>query len=205
MAGNGFLGGLIYGNPGYNSAPIDQGTQDVINKQVEYAESKKPEDYAKENLQGIVTTPDHTASNIHRNALGGASDDHMRSAIDSRSQRAMDFDINQLQRQSQVLGIDQRAKQLQNTFSGLTDAQRAMNAANAAQVQAWQNNQNQRASIINGIFSTVSGFGGYMQKAPVNNQPKTQSSGFGDSSSNTDYDFSNGSPSSTNRNSLFYG
>ena len=162
-SGTSGIGGLVFGNPGYNSAPIDQGTQNLVNQQANQATTQGSSQYAANDLNGTSQNVDTTGAQNKANALGGPSDANMQAALQARAQRTMNSSVNQLQRQAQVQGIGQQANQMQNAFGDVTGVQNANNANNQAQVQAYQNNQNTRNSIISGLFGaagTAAGFAG---------------------------------------------
>jgi hypothetical protein len=155
------IGGLFFGNPGYNSSVIDQGTQDLINDQAKQA-STSSDEYADRDLRGTSGSADNTASNNFHTALGGPEDSNMKAALEARSQRAMDMSLNQLQRQAKVAGVGQKSAQMKNAFGYVTAQQQAMNQANEAQRQAQLNNEATRSSIISGLFGAAGTIGGLM-------------------------------------------
>ena len=149
------IGGLIYGNPGYNSATVDQGTQNLIQSQGAQAASGTPSQYAANDLQGTNQSVDTTAAQHRSSALGGASDPNMAAALQQRANTQMSAGVNQLQRRAQVTAVGQNATQQQNAFGDVTSQQNAMNQANAAQMQAAQNNAATRSSIVSGLFGAA--------------------------------------------------
>ncbi len=163
-SGTSGIGGLLFGNPGYNSADIDQGTKDLISRQAQdaMAPGAKASDWAQDLTRGTSTGADATGNNNFHTALGGPQDSNMAAALQARSQRMTDADLNQLQRQSQVEGVNQQNKHLQSAFQGVSAQQQAQNAANRAQIQAAQNNAKTRSSIISGIFGAAGTAAGFM-------------------------------------------
>ena len=157
------LGGLFYGNPGYNSTPIDQGTQGLINSQVSGAQGSSPQSFANQDLAGTNQSVDTGAQQNYHNALGGPSDANMQAALQARAQRTMASGVNQLQRQAQIAGLGQQNQMMQNAFGDVTGAQAANNSNNQAQMQAQVNNQATRASIIGSIFSPLGSLLGSIQ------------------------------------------
>ncbi len=157
----GGLGGLIYGNPQYNSAPVDAGTESLIEGQA--AKGGSADTYAKNDLAGTNANADLTHSQNMANALGGPSDENMHAALQSRAQRSMDSGLNQLQRQAQVAGTGQYANQLAGAFGGASQLQKQMSDASAAQVQAHQNNQANRSAIIGSLFGGMGSMAGMMK------------------------------------------
>ena len=154
------IGGLIAGgNPGYNAPTVDQGTNALIAQQAAQAQNYTPGDYAGRDIAGTTGTADNTGVQNFHAALGGASDPNMQAALQARSQRYMDSGLNQLQRQAMVMGVNQQSTQSQNAMSAAIAGQNAQNMANQAQVQAFQNNQASRNSVINTLFGGAATIG----------------------------------------------
>lgn len=170
-SGTSGIGALFYGNPGYNSAPIDSGTQGLINQQASQAAGSTSGTYAQNDLNNTSQNVDTTGPQNSRNALGGNEDPNMQAALQARAQRTMSSGVNQLQRQAQVAGVGQQTQQMQNAFGDVTNLQNAENNANAAQIQAYQNNQKTRSSIVSGLFGSAGTVAGFVGGGAANTAP----------------------------------
>lgn len=173
------IGAIFNPNPTFNAAGLDSGTAGLIHQQAQNAENNSAQDYANRDLQGIGSQIPLSAPQNFSSALGGPQNSNMQSALQKRAQKNYDLDLNQLQRQSQVIGAQQQANYLGNAFNSAMGAQSNENANSEARVQAAMNNAKTRSSIISGLFGQAGTAAGLQGGGGMNNM----FSGFGGGSS----------------------